>query len=79
MGPEYSCGLRPELARNWSAASHRRFSSALATVSFSEGAIPCMQAQSRNQERPKEFAGISYSYRQLPDADCIQGTPTAPR
>ena len=26
-GPEYSWDLRPELARNWSAASQRRFSS----------------------------------------------------
>jgi hypothetical protein len=25
IGPEYSCALRPELARNWSAASQRRF------------------------------------------------------
>ena len=26
-GPEYCCGLSPEFARNWSAASQRRFSS----------------------------------------------------
>ena len=39
MGPEYSCALRPELARNWSAASHRRFSSEVEAAFFSEGAI----------------------------------------
>ena len=42
MGPEYSCGLRPELARNWSAASQRRFSSVALALSFSEGAIQCI-------------------------------------
>jgi hypothetical protein len=42
MGPEYSCALRPELARNWSAASHRRFSSEVEAASFSEGAIQSM-------------------------------------
>ena len=34
--------LESGVARNWSAASHRRFSSALEAVSFSEGAIQCM-------------------------------------
>ena len=42
LGPEYSCGLRPELARNWSAASQRRFSSVALALSFSEGAIQCI-------------------------------------
>ena len=31
--------VRPELARSWSAASHRRFSSVSVPVSFSDGAI----------------------------------------
>ena len=35
-------GLEAELARNWSAASHRRFSSAALSVSFSDGAIQIM-------------------------------------
>ncbi len=43
MGPEYSCALRPELARSWSAASHRRFSSKVEAASFTEGAIHCMR------------------------------------
>src|SRR5262245_4527859 len=38
-GAEYSWDLSPELARNWSAASQRRFSSVAVTVSFSPGAI----------------------------------------
>lgn len=42
MGPEYSCAFKPELARNWSAVSHRRFSSVTVAESFSEGAIQCM-------------------------------------
>ena len=40
MGPEYSCALRPELARNWSAASHRRLSSEAVAASFLEGGDP---------------------------------------
>ena len=46
-GPEYSWALRPELARNWSAASQRRFSSVAVAVSFSEGAIQCMVSRPR--------------------------------
>ena len=42
MGPEYSWAFKPELARNWSAASQRRFSKLAAAVSFSEGAIQRM-------------------------------------
>jgi hypothetical protein len=34
MGAEYSWDLRPELARNWSAASKRRFPNAALSVSF---------------------------------------------
>src|SRR6267143_47537 len=41
-GPEYSPALRPELARNWSAAAQRRFSSAWLASSFSVGATQRM-------------------------------------
>ena len=34
--------MRPEIARNWSAASQRRFSSVPLAVSFWGGAIQCM-------------------------------------
>src|SRR5664280_255840 len=41
-GWEYCAAVRPELARNWSAASQRRFSSVVVAVSFSGGAIQSM-------------------------------------
>jgi hypothetical protein len=51
MGPEYSYSLSPELARNWSAASHRRFSSVVAAVSFSDEAIHCMVGSVSGSDR----------------------------
>ena len=42
-GAEYSWDLSPELARNWSAASQRRFSSVAVAASFSLGATQRMQ------------------------------------
>src|SRR5229473_810132 len=41
-GCEYWAAVRPELARNWSAALQRRFSSVPLAVSFSDGAIHCI-------------------------------------
>ena len=50
-GPEYSWDLSPELARNWSAASQRRFSSASDAMSFSLGAIQRIQQAPRPDGR----------------------------
>ena len=41
-GWEYCAAFRPLLARNWSVAAQRRFSSVLLAVSLSDGAIQCM-------------------------------------
>ena len=38
-GAEYSWDFRPELARNWSAASQSRFSSAALSAFYSDGAF----------------------------------------
>ena len=38
-GAEYCAAVSPELARNWSAAFHRRFSRASLARSYSDGAI----------------------------------------
>ena len=43
-GELFAFFLDPELARNWSAASHSRFSSAAEAVSYSEGAIQIMSS-----------------------------------
>src|SRR5436190_23987284 len=69
-GAEYSWDLRPELARNWSAASQRRFSSAALSVSFSDGAIQIMNParrvfQSGSTAKDKDRVWLS----QCPAAD----------
>src|SRR5581483_8977681 len=58
MEPEYAWTLMPELARNWSAVSHRRFSSVPVTWSFSDGATQCMKlAHSMDSTQAKVKVG----------------------
>ena len=72
MGPEYSCALSPELARNWSAASQRRFSRVAVAVSFSGVAIQ------RKKRLLSVRAGSRKSYLALQRqrfANCLAFTP----
>src|SRR5436190_13948966 len=79
MGPEYSWALSPELARNWSAASQRRFSRVLLAVSFSEVAIHFVRVGSISrcdhviQDRRRAGANLRRTaFRRGPDQTTTQ-------
>jgi len=51
---EYCCELRPEFARDWSAAFHRRFSSVSVALSLAAGAIHCTARSVMKADRTEQ-------------------------